>query len=385
VSSRTSAPTRMARCAAGPLAACMNGVKGAVGTLDRRRGRSDCLHQTLDQARIDRETLEAMLGAVVDSLPVFRRYFRHKASLLGKEALPWWDLFAPVGRSERRYTFAEAQELLLRQFGAFSPRLLSMTRRAFDHHWIDAEPRDGKQSTAFCMDLPELEESRVLCNFDGSFEQVSTLAHELGHAYHNDCQAGKTQLQRSTPMTLAETASILTETMVTDAVLAQAKDAQERLAILETLLIGAGQVVVDIYSRYLFETEVFEQRAQAELSADELCEMMRNAQRAAYGDGLDERTLHPYMWVWKPHYYSPGLSFYNFPYTFGLLFGLGLHAIYRERGAAFVPELEALLRSSGEGTAADLAAHFGIDIRRRAFWESSLKLIKEWIEQYRAL
>jgi pepF/M3 family oligoendopeptidase len=368
-----------------PLAACMNGVKGTAGTLDRRRGRVDCLHQTLDQARIDRQTVEALLGAVVDSLPAFRRYFQHKAALLGKEALPWWDLFAPLGRSARRYTFAEAQALLLKQFGAFSPRLLSMAGRAFTHHWIDAEPRDGKQSTAFCTDIPDLEESRVLCNFDGSFSQVSTLAHELGHAYHNDCQAGKTQLQRSVPMTLAETASILTETMVTEAVLAEATDAQERLAILETFLITAGQVVVDIYSRYLFEKEVFERRAQAELSADELCEMMLRAQRATYGDGLDGRYLHAYMWAWKPHYYSPGLSFYNFPYTFGLLFGLGLHAIYRERGAAFVPELEALLRSSGEGTPAELAARFGIDIRRRAFWESSLKLIEERIERYRAL
>ncbi len=368
-----------------PLAACLNGVKGTVNTLDRRRGRTDCLHQPLDQARIDRQTLEAMLGAVADSLPAFRRYFRHKASLLGKEALPWWDLMAPVGRSERRYAFSEARDLLLQQFAAFSPRFLAMARRAFDNHWIDAEPRDGKQSGAFCMGIPDLEESRVLCNFDGSFDQVSTLAHELGHAYHNNCYIGKTRLQRGTPMTLAETASILSETMVTDAVLAQAPDAQERLAILETFLIGAGQVVVDIYSRFLFEREVFERRARAELSADELCELMLNAQRAAYGDGLDTNYLHPYMWTWKPHYYRPGLSFYNFPYTFGLLFGLGLYAIYQQRGAAFVPEYEDLLRSSGGATAADLASRFGIDIRQGAFWESSLKIIEARIEQYRAL
>jgi oligoendopeptidase F len=213
---------------------------------------------------------------------------------------------------------------------------------------------------------------------------VSTLAHELGHAYHNDCRAGKTPLQRSTPMTLAETASILTETMVTEAVLAQATEGQ-KLAILETSLIGSGQVVVDIYSRYLFEKEVFERRAQAELSADELCEMMLRAQRATYGDGLDPRHLHPYMWAWKPHYYDALRSFYNFPYTFGLLFGLGLYAVYRERGPAFVPEYEELLRSSGEDTAAGLAARFGIDIRRRGFWESSLKVIEERIQQYRLL
>ena len=319
-----------------PLAACLNGVKGQVNTLDRRRGRTDCLHRPLDQARIDRQTLDAMLGAVVDSFPAFRRYLHHKASLLGKEVLPWWDLFAPTGRSGPRTTFAQAQELLLGQFGLFSERLLSMGRRAFDRHWIDAEPRDGKQGGAFCIPIPSVEEARVLCNFDGSFNQVSALAHELGHAYHADCQAGKTQLQRDIPMTLAETASILVETMVTQAVLAQATGAQERLAILEHSLIRATQLVVDIYSRYLFEKELFERRAQAEVPAEELCDMMLRAQRATYGDGLDPHHLHAYMWAWKSHYYRPDRSFYNFPYTFGLLFGLGLYAIYSCMPAAIL-------------------------------------------------
>jgi pepF/M3 family oligoendopeptidase len=368
-----------------PLAACLNGVKGAVNTLNRRRGRIDCLHQPLDQARIDRETLEAMLGAMVDAFPAFRRYYQHKAALLGKEALPWWDLFAPVGRAGRRYTFAEARDLLLEQFGVFSGRLLAMARRAFERRWIDTEPRDGKDGGGFCIPIPALEESRILCNYDGSFLQLSTLAHELGHAYHNDCQAGKTQLQRRTPATLAETASILVETCITEAALAWATDAQEELAILDSFLLVAGQVVVDIYSRYLFEKEVFERRAEAELSADDFCEIMLRAQRATYGDGLDARHLHPYMWAWKPHYYLASLSFYNFPYAFGLLFGLGLYAVYQERGKAFVPEYEDLLRSTGEGTAADLSARFGIEIRERAFWESSLRVIKERIERYLAL
>ena len=368
-----------------PLAACLNGIKGAVNTLDRRRGRTDCLHQPLDQARIDRETLENMLGAMSDSFPTFRRYFQHKAVLLDKEALPWWDLFAPVGKLDRRYTFAEARDLLLEQFGAFSERLLTMARRAFDQRWIDAEPRDGKQGGAFCMEIPALEESRVLCNFDGSYDAFAALGHELGHAYHSDCQAGKTQLQRATPMTLAETASILVETCITEAALAQATDAQEELAILDSFLIEASQVVVDIYSRYLFEKEVFERRADAELSADDFCDIMLRAQRATYGDGLDSRYLNPYMWAWKTHYYSLGLSFYNFPYAFGLLFGLGLYAIYQERGKAFLPDYEELLRSTGEGTAADLAARFGIEIHGRAFWEGSLSVIRDRIERYLAL
>ena len=368
-----------------PLAACMNGVKGTVVTLNRRRGRTDALHEPIDQARIDRHTLEAMLGAMRDSFPMFRRYFHAKARLLGKETLAWWDLFAPVGKSEKRYTYAEAREFILANFSTFSDRLVSFTQRAFDRNWIDAEPRSGKRGGAFCMGLPAVDESRILCNFDGSLGQVSTLAHELGHAYHNECQVGKAILQRSTPMTLAETASIFNETIIVDALLAETDDADEELSILEEFVGGAAQVIVDIYSRYLFEKEAFERRAGAELSADDFCEIMVRAQKETYGDGLDQDTLHPYMWAWKPHYYRSDLSFYNFPYAFGLLFGLGLYAVYQERGDDFVPEYDELLRSTGEGTAADLAARFGLDIRQQAFWEDSLKVIEQRIERYEEL
>ena len=368
-----------------PLAACLNGIKGAVNTLNARRGRVDCLDEPLAQSRIDRETLETMLGVMQDSFPMFRRYWRRKAELLGKEMLAWWDLFAPVGALEKRYTFAETQQLILEHFGRFSDRLEALARRAFDHQWIDAEPRDGKQGGGFCMGLPVVEESRILCNFDGSFEEVQTVAHELGHAYHEECLVGKTMLQRRIPMTLAETASILLQTFITDAVLAQTPDPQEELAILDGFLIDAGQVVVDITSRYLFEKAVFERRAEAELSADEFCELMLRAQQETYGDGVDAHHLHPYMWAWKSHYYSAQLSFYNFPYAFGLLFGLGLYAIYQKEGEAFLPEYDRLLSNTGEATAAELAARFGLDIRDRGFWENSMSIIEGRINRYLAL
>jgi len=368
-----------------PLAASLNGIKGTAITLYKRRGRTDPLHQTLDQARIDRETLEALLNAMHGSFPIFRRYWHAKAERLGKTALAWWDIWAPVGRSERRYSFAEARDFMLGQFGTFSERLADFAERAFERSWIDAEPRDGKRGGAFCMEILGVEESRILCNFDGSLDQLTTIAHELGHAYHNQCQAGKTPLQRETPMTLAETASIMNETVVTDAALAQAASPQEELAILETFLVNAAQVIVDIYSRYLFETEVFERRAKAELSADDFCEIMIRCQKETYGDALDHDHLHKYMWAWKSHYYIPELSFYNFPYAFGLLFGLGLYAIYQERGEAFLPEYDALLRSTGEGKAADLAARFGIELNEPAFWEASLKVIEGRIERYLSL
>jgi pepF/M3 family oligoendopeptidase len=369
-----------------PLAAAMNGVKGAVNTLNKRRGRADALHSAVDQARIDRATLDAMIGAMQDAFPSFRKYLRAKGKMLGHaNGVPWWDMHAPVGKSDRLYTWPDTQQFIVSNFATFSDRLAKLAERAFGHNWIDAEQRPGKRAGAFCMGLPAVDESRILCNFDGSLDQVSTVAHELGHAFHNECLVGKAELQTQTPMTLAETASIFCETIIADAALADAKTADEEIAILDTDLTGKTQVIVDITSRFLFEQEVFKRREKAELSADELSELMLRFQKETYGDGLDERYLHKYMWTWKPHYYRAGLSFYNFPYAFGLLFALGLYAIYQQRGAAFVPEYEALLASTGEGTAADLAMRFGINIRDKAFWKGSLDLIAQRVDRFASL
>ena len=366
------------------LAACLNGVKGEANTLNKKRRRKDALHSSLDAARMDRKSLEAMLTAIRDSFPMFRKYFDAKAKKIGKEKLAWWDIFAPVGKTDKVYSFEEARDFILENFGKFSPDLAAFAKRAFDNNWIDAEQREGKRGGAFCMEVQGLKESRILSNFDGSFDQVSTLAHELGHAYHNECayQANKTVLQQLTPMTLAETASTMCETIVTEAVLAATKDPQEELAVLEAQINGASQVTVDIYSRYLFEKEVFERREQSELSADDFNDIMERAQKETYGDGLDERYLQKFMWTWKPHYYSPGLSFYNYPYAFGLLFATGLYAIYQQRGEAFVEDYKNLLASTGEETAAKLAKRFGIDITKRKVWDDSLAIIGKRVDRY---
>jgi len=368
------------------LAVCMNGVKGEALTLNKKRGREDAIHAAIDNSRMDRATLNAMLGAMKDSFPMFRKYFKHKAKLIGNPSgkLAWWDISAPMGKTDKVYSFEEARDFIVSNFNQFSPELGAFAQRAFDKNWIDAEQREGKRGGAFCMGVAGVKESRILSNFDGSFDQVSTLAHELGHAFHNECayQAGKTELQQSTPMTLAETASIMCETIVTEAVLKQTTDPQEMLAVLEAQINGAAAVIVDIYSRYLFETEVFERRDKSELSADDLNDIMERAQKAAYGDGLDERFLQKFMWTWKPHYYSPNLSFYNFPYAFGLLFSTGLYAIYQKRGADFVPDYKSLLAATGEERAAELADRFGINIRTKKFWADSLAIIGKQVERY---
>jgi pepF/M3 family oligoendopeptidase len=363
------------------VAACMNGVKGTALTLARRRGRESVLDVALEDNRIDRPTLEALLGSIREFFPVFRRYLAAKAQKLGKKQLPWWDLFAPLGKSETRFTWPAAREFIVDKFSTFSGEMGRFAATAFDRRWIDAEPRDGKRGGAYCMPIPGRDESRILANFDGSFEQISTLAHELGHGFHNHCQRGLEMLRRGSPSTLAETASIFCETLVTEAAIRDAQPS-EKLMILEAQLAGATQVCLDISSRYLYETAVFEKRTDSELSPDEFNQLMTDAQRQTYADGVDPATYHPYMWLWKPHYYSHDYNFYNFPYAFGHLFGLGLYAVFQNEGTAFVPRYTELLRDTGQDWAAPLAGRFGIDITKPDFWRDSLRVIEKQVNEY---
>jgi pepF/M3 family oligoendopeptidase len=366
------------------IAFSLNGVKGSAITMAKWRGREDVLHSSLDMNRIDRDTLNTLLECMKGSFPTFRRYLKSKAKKLGKDKLPWWDLFAPVGKARSTYTWDECAKYIVDQFGKFNGDLADLARRAFDNNWIDAEPRDGKRGGAFCMGVPSVEESRILTNFDGSFDQLTTVAHELGHAYHNHCQRGLPMLRRGAPMALAETASIFCETIVFNAAF-DAASPEEQLPILENQLMGATQVIVDIYSRFLFESEVIKRRENGDLPVDELNEIIINAQKETYGDGLDQNYLHKYMWLLKPHYYYADLHFYNFPYAFGLLFGLGMYAIYLKEGQSFIPKYQELLRSTGEGKVASLAGRFGIDVKSKDFWNASLKILEERVDRYTKL
>jgi oligoendopeptidase F len=365
-----------------PLAAAINGIKGEVNVLEKRRRWASPLEASLFESNIDRQTLDAMLTAARASFPDFRRYLRAKARLLGLKRLAWYDLFAPVGASETAWTYADAAAFIVEHFSSFSSRLSAFAARAFREQWIDAEPRTGKVDGAFCAPLRG-DESRVLANYKPSYAGMSTLAHELGHGYHNLNLARRTSLQKETPMTLAETASIFCETIIRHAAVRKA-DAQGQLAILEASLQDSCQVVVDITSRFLFEQRLFEARRQRELSVDELNELMVEAQKETYGDGLDVE-LHAYMWAMKPHYYSTDTSFYNYPYMFGLLFGLGLYARYQQDPEAFKAGYDDLLSSTGLADAASLAARFGIDIRSVDFWSSSLDIVRADIDQFEKL
>jgi pepF/M3 family oligoendopeptidase len=365
-----------------PLAAALNGVKGYQLVLRERRGFLDDVEPTLIANSIDRRTLAAMQEACVEAFPDFRRYMHAKARALGLERLAWYDVNAPVSEAgSRTYTWDEAQAFIAEQFGRYSERMRSFAERSFRERWIDVGPRPGKEGGAYCASIRP-GESRVLLNYDGSFNGVSVLAHELGHAYHNLNLKHRTALQKATPSTLAETASIFCETLAFEAALEQATP-EERLAIVECSLQRDLLVVVDIHSRFLFESAVFDRRAQRELTAREFCELMLDAQRQTYGDGLDPEALHPYMWAVKGHYYGP--TFYNYPYTFGLLFGLGLYARYREDPEGFRAGYDDLLSSTGLADAAALGLRFGIDTRSPAFWRSSLDVIRRSIAEFESL
>jgi len=361
-----------------PIIAALNAIKGEAATINNRRGWSDDLEPALVANGVDRPTLDAMQAAVCAALPDFRRYLRAKASLLGhKNGLPFHDLFAPLGDGQAR-TWDDAAATVESSFATYSPQLVALARRAQSEKWIDAEPRDAKRDGAFCMGL-QGDRSLVLLNFDGSFRSVQTLAHELGHAYHNVTLAGRTALQRQLPMALAETASIFCETILVHEGLAAAAP-DERLALIEGDLQSSCQVVVDIHSRFLFEQSFCEARRKRTVSDTEACDFMLAAQDATYGDGLDPERRHPYMWAAKPHYY--GSAFYNWPYTFGLLFGLGLYARYSEDPERFRGGYDDLLSSCGLAAAADLAARFDIDVRDGAFWAASLRVIQDRIDTF---
>ena len=363
-------------------AAALNGIKGEVLTVTELRGFENPLEETLLDSRMEKGTLDAMFEAIRESLPMFRKYLRRKAELLGHEnGLPFYDLFAPMGESQMSFTYEEAMDFVVKNFSSFSQRLGDYARNAYVKNWMDVEPRDGKRGGAFCSNLHAIGESRIMSNFDGSFSNMTTLAHELGHGYHGFNLKDESILNSSYPMPIAETASIFCETIVVNAALKDMDD-QEAVTILEQSISDACQVIVDIYSRYLFETRLFETRKDHPLSVKELKSFMLDAQKEAYGDGLDSEVLHPYMWLNKTHYYSAGRNFYNFPYAFGLLFSKGLYAIYLKRGEEFVPQYDELLAITGKKSIKEVAETMDIDVTKPDFFRDSLKIVEKDIEKF---
>ncbi|MBK2403183.1 MULTISPECIES: M3 family oligoendopeptidase [unclassified Erysipelothrix] len=368
------------------IAFALNSIKGTVNTISDLRGYESALDKTLFDSRMSKATLDALMEAIEAYLPVFRKYLKHKAHLMNYEnGLPWYDLFAPFETTNpKTYTVEDSKEMILTSFAEFSDDLANMAKTAYEDAWIDFLPREGKRSGAFCSNQSQIKQSYVLTNFDGSISDIVTIAHELGHAYHGMMIEDLPILNTSYSMPVAETASTFCENIVFNAALKVSSD-EEKLVLIENSLQDLTQIIVDILSRFKFESEVFERRKSEFLFPKDLKEIMIEAQRQSYGDGLDASTYHPYMWACKGHYYSGGLSYYNFPYAFGGLFALGLYAKFEKEGDAFVPAYRNLLKATTTSSCEDVAAQADIDVTDVEFWKSSLQVAADRIEMFIAL
>ena len=368
------------------VAYALNSIKMQDISECELRGFASPLAKTLYYARMKEETLNALLEAMTEYMPQFWRYLCLKAEKLGyADGLPWYELFAPLGKSTKRYTTEEARDYLITVFSSFSPDMAEMMKRAFAEDWIDFYPRNGKVGGAFCEALNSKKEFRVLTNFSGSFSDLVTLAHELGHGYHDFMVHDNEPLNMEYSMPVAETASTFNENVITDYAIDHTGDEEEKLALIESQLSDTAQIMCDIYSRFLFESEVVKRRRDSFLFADELNEIMLDAQKKAYGNGLDENCLHPYMWVCKSHYYSADLGFYNYPYAFGGLFARGLFAKYKKEGSAFVENYKKMLKNTPVMSVEDVAKICGIDLTNKEFWMMSLHSYDAEIDEFERL
>ena len=368
------------------VAQALTSIKQEVTTMCEARKYSSPIDRTLKQSGMTKKTLDALISAIEEFYPEFRKYLKRKGEVLGhKNGLPFYDLFAPMGKVDKEFSVEEANKYLVDRFSVFNKEISSMIEKAISNNWIDYMPKNGKVGGAFCAEVYKIRESRILTNFDGSFGSVVTLAHELGHAFHNECSWDQSPFNSNFPMQLAETASTFNETYIKDDAMKKAKNNDELLNMLETSIADDCQVIVDIMSRYYFECSVFEKSKDGALTPTELKELMTQAQLKSYGDGLDKDYLHPYMWCCKGHYYSTGLSFYNFPYAFGQLFAYGLYEIYKEKGEKFFPLYKKILSTAGQMPIRECVLQAGIDVEDINFWKKSLGLVKEKIDKFMEL
>ena len=378
------------------ISSALNNIKGATISLNKKRNWGDgfegAINRSLFSSRLSRKSLDALISAIEDSIPMWQEYLFEKAKALNlkdekgnSEKCSFYDIFAPLitesSDKEKDWTYQEAKEFIINKFSEFSSHMGDFVKTAFEENWVDAEIRKGKVGGAFCIDFPLQKVSRVLTNFSGTTSDILTLAHELGHAYHHFCIKDLDYNLCSYPMTLAETASIFSETMVTNSMLKSA-NLSEKINLLEMHLSDSCQTLLDILSRFYFEKSVFEERENKELVAEDFCRLMKDAQNKTYGNSLTE-TKHPYLWAVKTHYYSPSLDFYNFPYAFGQLFALGLYSQYKESPKEFPSQYQELLKNTGSMTCEEVCKLAGFDITTKDFWLSGIKELKLEFEEWK--
>ncbi len=365
----------------------LNHLDGYRLTLQKAHGRENFLEEPLEYNRMSEETLDAMWQAVSKHKQSFIDLLKQKATILGMDKLGWQDVDAPVAFGDvkpPRYTYDEACDFVIENFASFGPKLASFAKHALENRWVEAEDRPNKRPGGYCEELPESEESRIFMTFTGSSNDTSTLAHELGHAFHSYVMRDLPSLNRNYAMNVAETASTFAETIISNATIAKAKTTEEKITLLNTKLENATAMFLNIHARFLFEKAFYEERSKGIVSEQRINELMVNAQKEAYGDSLS--SYHPHFWCSKLHFFIDDVPFYNFPYTFGYLFSLGVYSEYLKNPEGFEDKYIALLRDTGSMKVEDLAMkHLGVDITKPDFWEAGVQLIEKDAEEFISL
>lgn len=363
-------------------AACINGIMGEAIIIYDKKGYVEPVNKVLFESRMNKETLDSMVSAIKESLPIFRQYYKKKKELLGhKSKLPFYDVYAPISKGEGKISYTEGKELIVAGFKKFSEELGCFAEKAFNERWIDAEPRTGKGNYGLCVDIFPIKESRIMTNFSGNYVDVNVLAHEIGHAYHSYCIRNEEVLNTDYPTPIAETASIFCETIMNNELL-EIVPREEKLSILEKRISDSAYYIVDMYGRFLFESEVFERRKLGPLSVEELNEIMKKSIKEAYGEIIDEETINEYSWVNNFGFYMAGNEFLNFPYIFGILFSKGLYGEYIRMGKEFVEKYENLLKVTSKNNVEDIAKFMNINISSIDFWKEALKTIESDINLF---
>ena len=360
----------------------MNHLAGFRLTVYDKRGWKEVLKEPLAISRMKQETLDSMWKAITNNKKYLVAFLERKAKLLGIERLSWYDVDAPLETAAgRQLSYDEGAAFILKHFATFGEKLTRFTERAFEERWIEAEDRGNKRPGGFCTDFPESNQSRIFMTYSGTPDNVSTLAHELGHAFHSYAMRDVHPLNGDYAMNVAETASTFAEMIVSDAAVNEAADNEEKITMLETKIQGTIAFFMNIHARFLFETRFYEERREGFVSAERLNELMEEAQREAYCGALDE--YHPHFWASKLHFYISSVPFYNFPYTFGYLFSLGIYQKALEEKDGFEEKYIALLKDTGSMTVEDLAIkHLNEDITKTDFWESAIRSCVKDIELF---
>jgi oligoendopeptidase F len=363
------------------LSKTLNHLSGFRLNVYQKRGWEEVLKEPLTINRMKKETLETMWTVISENKQPLVNYLERKAKLLGLKKLSWFDLDTPYGKTESKVSFQEGAEFIIQNFALFGEKLSTFTKEAFKQQWIEAEDRPGKAPGGFCTGFPENEESRIFMTYSGTPSNVSTLAHELGHAFHSFAMRGVHYLNRGYAMNVAETASTFAEMIVADAAVKNAKDEEEKLVLLDDKIQRTVALLMNIHARFLFETRFYEERKRGTVPSERLNELMEAAQKEAYCDALEE--YHPLFWASKLHFFITGVPFYNFPYTFGYLFSLGIYSQALTEGKDYEEKYIALLRDTASMTVEDLAAkHLQVDLTQKDFWEKAVRLCIDDIEEF---